>query len=567
MLRTKPIRTTTFVFFLSVYFFLVFNVPLIKQLVEILEHIEGLKLGMILSLPVFFIASFYILFSITAIKYVIKPATIILVLTSSIVSYAMYYYGTVFDTDMIQNFAETNVDEALSYLNKSVVVWLLVTGVIPSLIIGATTLRWHKPTKELSRRAGSMAAAAMVIVAIAALYYKDYASLGRNNHYLKKMIIPTQYVYSTAKFVNQHYLSQPKPHRILGTDAEIADKKKSRKPRLLVIVLGETARSMNFHLNGYSRPTNEFTEKKGVISFKHVSSCGTATAVSVPCMFSALNHDDYDWDRANNQDNLLDILQRSGVQVRWLENDGGCKGVCERIDTTFFKSGMEFPECQYEYCRDGVLLSRLDAELSSFKKEDSVLVLHLVGSHGPTYYQRYPEEFQRFTPDCPRSDIQNCTDLQIVNSYDNTIYYDDFVISEVISKIEQQQFWDSSLLYVSDHGESLGEKGLYLHGMPYAFAPREQTQVPMLLWMSNGFRRQSEYSWKCISDQADNADYSHDNLFDSVLGIMQVNTEIYRPDQDIFAGCQQTTVASRSPGSEQTAPPQQINPDDSNTHS
>jgi len=547
----KPLGMSRFTLLLATYFVLVINIPLAARLVTILQHTEGLSLGMVLSLPLFFGSVFYLLFSVWTFRYLARPFAVVLLLASSLVSYAMYYYGTVFDMDMIRNLVETNPGEARAYLNVNLALWWLFTGVVPAIIFAVLPLRSQSLTRELGSKLFSMTLAVVVVLGIAALYYKDYASLGRNNHELNKLIIPTHYLYSAGKFVSRTYLAPPRAHQALGEDALVADREHTRKKRLTVLVLGETARARNFELNGYPRPTNAFTRDLGLVSFRRVSSCGTATAVSVPCLFSRLDRSDYDPALAKTQDNLLDVMQHAGIQVRWLENDGGCKGVCTRVPTKAFEPHQGEPFCEGEYCQDEVLLGGLEAQLAALEQEDTLIVLHLAGSHGPTYNQRYPEAFRRFTPDCPRSDIQNCSDLQIVNSYDNTLYYDDYVMSRVIAQLAEQTQWQTSLLYVSDHGESLGENGMYLHGMPYALAPDEQTQVPMLLWMSAEFSSTQGYDGGCVAQVAAQANLSHDNVFDTMLGLMRVQTGIYRPQQDMLNPCRQAALvaqADRSPG-------------------
>ncbi len=578
-MRMPTLSLNRFTLLLSLYFLLVINIPLLVRLATILLDTEGLKLGLALSMPLLFGALFYLLFSLVTFRYLAKPVAITLLLLSSPVSYAMFYYGIWVDADMIRNFAETNYGEALSYVNAHSLLWWLLTGVLPALLIIRLPLSYFTPIKELLYKGASMLAAVLLIAIILALYFKDYAAIGRNNHYLNKMIIPTHYLYSAGKFVNKTYLNPARPHQLMGLDAEVVDARAvntrtviagvdnagvdnagvvnagvdtaemgiaaARLPRLLVLVVGETARAMNFELNGYHRPTNEFTRPLHLLSFAHVSSCGTATAVSVPCMFSRLNRAEFNAGVAKTQDNLMDVIQHAKVQTRWLDNDGGCKGVCSRTSNLELRGDSGNEHCSGEYCMDEVLLDSLETEMTSLDKQDTVLVLHLVGSHGPTYYQRYPAAFRRFTPDCARSDIQNCSDREIVNSYDNTLYYDDYVISQIIAQLGQHhKEWQSSLLYISDHGESLGENGLYLHGMPYDFAPEEQTAVPMLLWMSPEFAANGDYDRACLEQQAQGEGYSHDNLFDSVLGLMRIRTQLYRPTQDIFTGCRRGEAVS-----------------------
>jgi lipid A ethanolaminephosphotransferase len=171
-------------------------------------------------------------------------------------------------------------------------------------------------------------------------------------------------------------------------------------------------------------------------------------------------------------------------------------------------------------------------------KQDSIIFYHISGSHGPTYFERYPKEHKKFTPDCARADIENCTKEEVVNTYDNTILYTDFFISQAIQKLETlTEKYNVALMYISDHGESLGENGVYLHGMPYSLAPKEQTHVPMIVWMSDGFAEQKGISQTCLRKAGKEQSFSHDNLFDSLLGLMDVQTTEYRKNQDIFAPC------------------------------
>ncbi|MCG7587072.1 phosphoethanolamine transferase, partial [Photobacterium sp. OFAV2-7] len=275
----------------------------------------------------------------------------------------------------------------------------------------------------------------------------------------------------------------------------------------------------------------------GMISFRDVSSCATATAVSVPCMYSAMPQSSYDKQRATNQDNFLDIMQRAGISLLWKENDGGDKDVAKRIPLLEIQRNVQNEFCNGSTCYDMALLEGLDNDISAMKG-NRMLTLHLIGSHGPTYYQRYPEDKRFFTPDCPRSDIENCSQEEIINTYDNTILYTDFVISQTITKLKQlEDKYNTALFYISDHGESLGENGLYLHGTPYSLAPDHQTQVPMMAWFSSSFSKNKKINTDCLKHAAEKNSYSQDNIFHSMLGIMDVETEVYNSEMDIFSQC------------------------------
>ncbi len=308
--------------------------------------------------------------------------------------------------------------------------------------------------------------------------------------------------------------------------------------QLLFLVIGETARRADFELQGYSRATNpELSRLADVIYFDDVTSCGTATAVSLPCLFSDRGRREFDPDKVGETTNVLDMLVAAGVSVEWLDANSGCKGVCTRVPHTQFSGSQRGdPLCDGPYCFDEVMLRDLDARLAKLDR-DAVVVFHQAGSHGPAYAQRYPQRFEVFKPACHSNQLDECTPQMIVNAYDNSILYTDHNLAQQIAYLQHlADRWDGALLYVSDHGESLGEAGVYLHGMPFAFAPKEQKQVPMLMWLSRGFRASNSIDANCVRAKA-HQPLSHDNVFHTVLGAMGVRTPLYREGLDITAGC------------------------------
>lgn len=525
---------------LVLLFALVFNWPIFLHFYRILTALEHVKAGFALSIPLVLIAALNAVFLPFTFRYLLKPFFILLIMTASLVSYAMLKYGIIFDVGMVQNILETNSGEATSYLNASVVLWFLLTAVLP--VLGLLWIKVEYPTpwyKGLGLRLGSIALSLLFLVGVAALYYQDYASVGRNNHSIVKEIVPSNYVRGLYRYARDILFATPVPYEPIGTDARVVAK--SDKPTLMFLVVGETARSQNYSLNGYQKETNGFTMKEpDLVSFRDVRSCGTATAVSVPCMFSNLTRREYDETLAKSRDGLLDVLQHAGVSVLWKENDGGCKGVCNHVPTLEIEP-KTFPEyCEGDSCYDEVLLQGLDQQIAGMKgKQGSKLVaFHLMGSHGPTYYRRYPAADRVFLPDCPRSDIENCSNEELVNTYDNTIRYTDKVLSQLIDKLKTlESHYNVGLVYLSDHGESLGAMGLYLHGTPYKFAPDDQTRVPLLTWFSPQLQRDRQLDQDCLRQEAGSKRFSHDNLFHSMLGIMDVQTQAYDGKLDLFKPC------------------------------
>jgi len=257
-------------------------------------------------------------------------------------------------------------------------------------------------------------------------------------------------------------------------------------------------------------------------------------------MFSNMPRAHYDDQLASHQEGMLDIIQRAGVQVLWNDNDGGCKGACDRVPHQDMSS-LNLPNmCHDGECYDDVLFHGIEDYIKNLKG-NGVIVLHTIGSHGPTYYNRYPAQFKKFTPTCDTSQIQDCSQEQLVNTYDNTILYIDYIVDKAINVLKaHQDEYTTSLVYLSDHGESLGENGAYLHGMPYAIAPDVQKHVPMLIWLSPDYQQRYGVSKSCLDQQAAHQGYSQDNLFSTMLGLTGIQTTEYQPADDILSACRAT---------------------------
>jgi len=528
----------TLTLLLSLYFAFVVNFPILLHFYRILHALPAFSIGFAITIPLVLFAALNFVFTPFSFRPLLKPFFIVILPISALASYAMYKYQIIFDRGMIENIVETQQSEATSYLNISVVLWFLVSGVSPAVLLFFTPVKYEKTVlRRLGVRLLSMVLSLLVVASVAGVYYKDYASVGRNNRTLNLEIIPTNYLYSAFQYYNHRYFTHTGPFQNIGDDAKLVQLP-GQKPTLLFLVIGETARAQNQSSNGYDKPTNEFTQKvPDVIYFNHTTSCGTATAVSVPCMFSNMKRVDFDNNRARNSEGVLDIVQKAGVSVFWKDNDEGCKGVCDRVPNEIISTAKEGKYCDGDTCYDMALLDNIDTKIKSDGK-NTLIGLHLVGSHGPTYSKRYPPEFRTFMPDCPRSDIENCTREQLINTYDNTLHYTDYVVSQIIEKAKQyQDKYNVAVIYLSDHGESLGENGLYLHGTPYGIAPAEQTHVPMLFWLSPGYVKANGINLTCLKQKGAKADVSQDNLFHTVLDAMNVKTSELDPQLNILRDC------------------------------
>jgi lipid A ethanolaminephosphotransferase len=522
---------------LAVFFTGALNLSFWEKMIAALKAETTLSAGFAFSLPLAMIAIFYLIFNLLTFRPVEKIIFAVLIPLSAIANYATHTYGVYLDNNMIANVMETTTAEAGSYLNLPFTIWFGATGVLPLALLFAARIDHPPFPKNLIRKGAGMAAALALMGVIWMLYSVDYMAFFRNHKGIEKNLVPSYVISSSVKYFKQRYINAKIPFTETGLDAARAAPSPGGKPDVMVFVLGETARGMNYELNGYPRPTNAHTRDKGLISFADVSSCGTATATSVPCMFSFMGREAYKESIAKKQSNTMDILARTGLKTLWVENDEGCKSVCDRIPTIITDKSVT-PYCNGEVCRDDMLLNDLPAQIDAMKDTGGVIVIHIMGSHGPTYYKRYPDEHRFFKPDCPRSDIQNCTTEEIVNTYDNTILFTDYVMAKVIDILAAKaDTVNPAMLYVSDHGESLGENGIYLHGMPYAIAPREQTHVPLIFWAPDQTAAAKGMDLSCLKDTANKKSFSHDHISHSLLGYMDVRTSLYNPALDLFEPC------------------------------
>ncbi len=518
----------------ALYFTTVLNLALWRYIIRHLNITDYTTFLFGISIPIVIFSALYLLFNLVLIPYIAKPILILLLVIASATNYFMFEYGIFIDSDMIRNAFETNTREALDLMTLRFIIWVVLGGILPAICLTVTRIDYHSFRTECKSRLFAIAGCLVATGMIAALLFKEYAAFGRNHQDMHRLINPVSTLYSTGRYLHIRSLVDRQLQR-LDTAARLMPYEGS-VPAVFILVVGETARAANFSLNGYPRETNPLLAKENVIAFQDVYSCGTATATSVPCMFSNMTRKNFHADDAKYTENLMDLLQQTGFDVLWLENDDGCKEVCNRVPTRKVYKSNDPRYCDGQSCFDEIMLDNLEEYIANVKK-DTFIVLHTIGSHGPTYYKRYPDIFRKFTPTCDTADIQNCTRQEITNTYDNTILYTDHVVSKAIGILKKFPHLESGLLYISDHGESLGENNIYLHGLPYAIAPEEQKKVPMILWMSDTMKKLDHLDYGCISQQAKDNTWSHDNLFHTLLALMEIKSNTYDKALDIFDTC------------------------------
>jgi lipid A ethanolaminephosphotransferase len=485
------------------------------------------------------LAAFYFAFiGLLAGRRTVRPLLAVLLLVTAGASYYMDRYAIYLDRAMLRNVLATDYKEARELLGWGVAGHLLLWGLLPAALLWWPRLKRRPVGRALLVRSGWIGLALALGVASLMPVFAQVASLMRNHREVRHLITPGNVVASLAGNIWGRARLPNQPKAVVGADARMDSAFRARtRPVLFVLVVGETARSRNFSLNGYPRETNPELARRGVISFPNALSCGTSTEVSLPCMFSPFGRAHYDEEKILTHESVLQLLARAGVQVLWRDNQSGCKGVCDGLPAEQLDQAPAGELCPDGQCLDEVLLRGMDQVLRD-RLGNLLVVMHQQGSHGPAYFRRYPQAFKRFMPACESDDLRLCSEPQIVNAYDNSILYTDFFLGKVIDFLGQaQNTHDTAMLYVSDHGESLGEGGLYLHGMPYAIAPDVQTHVPFVLWLSPAFRSSFAIDEGCLRQQATREQASHDQLFHSLLGIFGVQTSVYQRPLDVLAGC------------------------------
>lgn len=538
-MKIKPLRAEWVTLLASLYLLIAFNSVLWQYLSSVIEpSVSGVFLRLAFAVLIFCV--FNLLLTFVAFKGVLKPVLIILLFVGAGAAYFMNQYGVLIDVGMLRNTVETNVAEVRDLLSIKLGLYILLLAVVPALLLYKTPVNYRVWYRELFAKLISSVACIALIGMVALLNYQGLASLFRNHHEIRLMVVPSNVVGASMGYVKERIGTAAKPFAKIGEDAKRDPLWKHERKSLTVLVVGESARAQNFELLGYDRETTpQLSKEAGLIVFSDVHSCGTETAVSVPCMFSGLTRKDYQASKAKNQEGLLDVLQRAGLSVRWRDNQSGCKGTCDRVQFEDVSNAKDPVLCTNSECHDEILLQGLASMIDNLQ-QDTVLVLHQMGSHGPEYFKRYPMQYERFTPVCPSNALNQCSEQSIINAYDNTLVYTDHVLASLIDILRSKQGTvDTAMLYLSDHGESLGEYNLFLHGTPYVLAPEQQKHVPMLAWFSDSYGKDYDVDTNCLNKMRDEP-LSQDNLFHSMLGLLHVRTALYDPQLDMFASCRPT---------------------------
>jgi lipid A ethanolaminephosphotransferase len=531
----KKITQTQLLVLTTLFLLLFDNYSFFSGLVKVYPLKENF--WFVLSLGIVLYSATLLFLALITNRWLIKPILILVVLISSMTNYFMNTYHVVIDDSMIRNAMQTDIKESMDLLSLKQLAYFLILGVFPSWLIYKTDLEKRPFKAEFKAKLKTIAFALLIIAISVAVFNKGYASFVREHKPLRFTANPLYWIYATGKYINKTFNNGKVVVRPIGVDATIP-KNTERKPELVIMVVGEAARADHFSLNGYQRETNPLLQEDDIVNFSNVSSCGTSTAASVPCMFSFYGRDNFSYKRGIDTENVLDVLKHTkDVAILWRDNNSDSKGVALRVNYEWYKYPNKNTICDSGECRDEGMLVGLDDFIKKNSGKNILIVLHQMGNHGPAYYKRYPKNFEKFKPVCKTNQLEECTQQEITNAYDNAILYMDYFLDKVIHFLKKYDAsYDTAMIYMADHGESLGEDGVYLHGLPYFMAPKAQTHVGALMWFGQGMKKRIDVeALKAKSNRA----YSHDNLFDTLLGIFHVQTSVYNKKMDILSDVDQ----------------------------
>jgi len=513
----------------SVFLVLGFNVEFFSNVLKVYP-ISIHNIGFLFSLCIVLASVIFIVLTLFSVKYVTKVLLMFVLIVSSLSAYFMDTYHIIIDDTMIQNMLQTDLSESIDLFSFKLILYLFFLGLLPSYLIYKVDIKYYSFFKELLIRLKYIAIAAILIVVSLSSFGKHYSSFFREHKSLRYSTNPTYWIYSSGEYIYNRFLKTKLHFKHIGLDAKI---QKHKIPKLIIMVVGEALRADHMSLNGYTKDTNSFLSKDDVLNFSNFYSCATSTAQSVPCMFSIMGRKEYDYDKAQNMDNVLDILNHTNsVKILWRDNNSDSKGVALRVQYQNYKTPKNNTVCDSE-CRDEGMLIGLDKFVDSTSHKDILIILHQMGNHGPAYYKRSPQAYKKFQDECKTNQLEECSKEQIANAYDNAIVYTDYFLHKAISWLKQHSAnYKCGLIYMSDHGESLGEGGVYLHGLPYWVAPQAQKHIASLMWFDDNLSKDVDvYALK----HKLSSKYSHDNLFHTLLGLFNVQTQVYDKKLDILA--------------------------------
>ncbi|MCK7591338.1 phosphoethanolamine--lipid A transferase EptA [Subsaxibacter sp. CAU 1640] len=502
----KPIKLTYFVLIASFLNFLLFHFPFFRFVFDNVDYKSFNGILLIVSLVVIMLVAnafvLYLIFFLS--RFVGKILLVFFFIGNSIAIYFIHTYNVLIDITMIGNVLNTDYEEASSFFSLGLVMYLILLGVIPVFFIIQVNIIKEKFKPFLVKWSLTL----LFIIVMVFVNGGNWRWIDKNSTKLGALAMPWSYMVNTSRYYI--YKSKENKKEILLPDATIKDTEKS----VVVLVIGESARSENFSLYGYDKPTNPLLSKIENLHTFNATSCATYTTAGVKCVL------DYK-DTTDLYEILPNYLYRNNVEVIWKTTNWGEPPV--HIKNFFNKKDLR-NECEGDLCNyDEILIKGLKEQITASPKDKILIILHTSTSHGPSYNTKYPPNFETFTPVCRSVELGDCSKEELINAYDNTIVYTDYLLASLIDDLMQLKDYNSTMMFVSDHGESLGENNLYMHGIPAAFAPKEQLEIPFIVWLSDDSKKLKP-----------NKTLSQNHVFHSVLYFLAIDSTIYDEKMNIY---------------------------------
>lgn len=458
----------------------------------------------------------------------------------------LYLFGTgVIAVDMFLNLVTTNPGEAMELLDNlaPAVVGVFVVY-LPLLILGGVNIRRDSRLSvsfQQRVRHWAMQIGAIGLFCLLASY------LVVDDYRMRNQLYPVNVCYNLYLAFERNAASENYREASRDFKFDARSEHSATAPEVYVMVVGETARAHNFSLYGYPRNTNPLLSKTpGIKAFPNVTTQSNTTHKSVPMLLSAASAEDFE--RLFHEKGILAAFKEAGFHTVFISNQlpnhSFIDFLGEQADEHYFLKKEDASQGNH-YDED--LLQKLDeilplADASSsahYRYRKLFVVLHSYGSHF-NYQERYPRSFAYFKPDS-RSEAKSENRRDLLNAYDNTIRYTDYILHGIIERLQKWEgvqtktdgVYDqptSAMLYTSDHGENIfdDERSLFLHAAPKA--SDYELHVPFIIWTSDGFSKQYPDILKALGENRPKQVQSSLSAFHTMLGIGGIQTR-YRLDE------------------------------------
>lgn len=531
----KEKKLSSFIIQTSLLTFILYNFQIItkrlllyiktESLISVFNIIpEAISVYLIISL-------LYFLFSFN--KYILKIFITFIFFISSIGTYYISAYNIVIDSAIIASVFTTSVELAKEIVGIRIFIWLFFTFLLPTVLIWKMKIKpFEFNLKECIKKIiyyfSAIFINLLILISVIFTFFVDNKIEILKGEKELKYIIPGEVIissYTPINILNAVNLYIKYNSKINLKNKIILSEKydvtyKGEKDLQVILIIGEAARGDHFGINGYKRETTPNLSKlKNIVNYDFVKSCHTSTFRSIPCMLSRLPIKNTIKNNVPTESSFIDLFNKTGFKTYWygLQSIKPASYFIPEIQEVRTKYSIINQNKTNDYVYDELLLPILDKNLNKDQNDKKLIILHTLGSH-MNYYQRYPKTFEKYTPVCFK-DIHLCKKEAVINSYDNTILYTDWFISEVIKKFENK---NAIIFYVSDHGQSLGENGIYTHGRPIETAPREQRYATMFVWFSDIFLTKNR---KKMLTAKNKKNINHDYLFHSILNCSNIETK------------------------------------------